>query len=59
MMTVAPSVTYSPPVWQRFLSVHTLLSQVLPVMDTLQRRSEGSVAHPNTERRSWRPEATG
>ena len=39
MMTVAPSVTYSPPVWQRRLSVHTLLSQVLPVMDTLQRQS--------------------
>lgn len=39
MLTVAPSVTYRPPVWQRRLSVHTLLSQVLPVMDTLQRWS--------------------
>ena len=35
-MTVAPSVTYRPPVWHRFLSVHTLLTHLLPVMWTLQ-----------------------
>lgn len=35
-VTVAPSVTYRPPVWQRFWSVHTLLAQTLPVIDTLR-----------------------
>ena len=41
--TVAPSVTYRPPVWQRFWSVHTLLAQTLPVTDDLR------AGHPGVE----------
>lgn len=35
-VTVAPSVTYNPPVWQRLWSVHLLPSHLLPVIVTLR-----------------------
>jgi hypothetical protein len=58
-VTVAPSVTYSPPVWQRFWSVHTLLVQTLLAIDTLRAGHHGSASHTLPDVRSCRAQGPG